>query len=148
LTWIGEGTVYPPYVGQNGKVAPNRYLVVSQLVNDVTIAVGDLIGSSRRQTMDASILLATKRMEEVKGQLFPVGDEDIDVVTDVILERVQAGEWMGQITHDQDFTTYELAFLLGISDREAHERAIKLQEARKITMADGGIVIPAVKEES
>jgi hypothetical protein len=148
-TWSGEWTVYPPYVGQDGKVAPNRYLVVSQVVNDVPIAVGDLIGASRRQTMDATMLLAKTRMKDVQqSQLFPAGNEDMDAVSDVILEKVRAGEWMGQITHNQEFSTYELAFLLGLTDREAHERAIKLQEARKITMADGGIVIPAVKEES
>lgn len=147
LMWLGEWIHYPPYIGHDGKVAPNHYLVVSQMVNDVPVPVSDLIGVSRRQTMDVSILLAKKRMENVRSELMPVGNEDINSVADAILEKLQSGEWLGQITHNQDFTVYEFAFLLGTTDREAYELALNLQKDGRITMSDGDIINLTMKEE-
>lgn len=143
--WLGEWTQYPPYTGRDGKVAPNCYLVVYQVIYGVKVPLSDL-GLSHRQGYIVSSLIANKRTAELRSQLFPTGNESVDEVLDVILEKVRNREWMGQTTHNQEFTTYELALLLDVTEREAGELAKSLEENRKATLLAGDIIMPCEKD--
>lgn len=147
LVWLGEWTQYPPYTGSDGLVAPHCYLVVSQLVDGKVIPVSDLEQSLYRKIPAATLLIVKERAMDVRNELFHTGDEKVNEVLDTILEKVGNAEWMGQTTHNQEFTIYELALLLGVTERTAMELAKSLQKEGKVTLLDGGIIMPRAKGE-
>jgi len=147
LLWLGEWTQYPPYTGSDGLVAPHCYLVISQLVDGRAIPVSDLEQSLYRKVPTATLLIARERAMDVRNELFPTGDENVHEVLDTILEKVSNAEWMAQTTHNQEFTIYELALLLGVTERTAMERAKSLQKDGKVTLLDGGTMMPSKKEQ-
>jgi hypothetical protein len=144
-TWLAE---WASFIIHDGSESHDRWLKVSRKEEDGTRTDIDDIHeeySDHRETIVK--LLAAKRIKEIQAEYgIPSTDLDELNVTEQILVRAWAGEWMGQLRNSYYFFIDTVGEILNKDFLEA-AKIIKTLNSQKKAGLNGFIIVPWEEEE-
>lgn len=146
-TWLAE---WATSIMHDGSETTDRWLHVSRKEEDGTLtAIDDLFNGDAEGTDLYEMvvqLLGDKRVKEIQAEYgIPSADLDELAVTEQILARVWAGEWMGQLRNSYYFFIDTLATILNQDFLEAAAIVRVLNDQKKAGL-NGFIIVPWKEE--
>lgn len=143
--WLAE---WATSIMHDGSETTDRWLHVSRKDEDGTLTDIDDIHKEDSDHYDTIVrLLANKRVKEIQVEYgIPSSDLDELAVTEQILARVWAGEWMGQLRNSYYFFIDTLGEIFNKDFLDAAE-IIKILNHQKKAGLNGFIVVPWEEED-
>jgi hypothetical protein len=150
-TWVGE---WVSYIIRDGSETSDRWLKVSRKETDGTLTdiddlYNDNTASEEREKREAIVRrVAAERIKTIQSE-YGIPSDDVDelAVSELILARVWAGEWMGQLRNSYYFFIDNLAEIFNKDFLEAASlvRTLNLQGKAGL---NGFIIVPWQEEDS
>lgn len=147
-TWLAE---WATFIMHDGSETTDRWLHVSRKEQDGTLtAIDDLFNGDAEGTDLYEMvvqLLGDKRVKEIQADYgIPSADLDEMAITEQILARVWAGEWMGQLRNSYYFFIDTLGKILNKDFLEAAE-IVRILNHQKKAGLNGFIIVPWEEED-
>lgn len=151
VTWVAE---WCSFIIHDGTETRDRWLKVSRkeesgILTDIDVDDDDDEDSDEDATKKDVIvrLLAAKRIQEIQAEYgIPSSDVDELAVTELILARAWAGEWMGQLRNSYYFFIDTLGEIFNKDFLEAADIVATLNRQEKAGL-NGFIIVPWEEEE-
>lgn len=150
-TWVGE---WCSFITRNNTETTDRWLKVARKEADGTLTpIEDIhnpyAGTGEEDKHETIIrLLASKRITEIQTE-YGIPSESVDelAVAELILARVWAGEWMGQLRNSYYYFIDNLGDVFNKEFLDASEIVEQLGAQKKAGL-NGFIIVPWKEEES
>jgi hypothetical protein len=146
VTWVAE---WCSFIIRDGSETGDRWLNVSRREPDGTLTdIDDIESADEGDTAKVIVrLLAAKRVQEIQAEYgIPSADTDELAVSELILARVWAGEWMGQLRNSYYFFIDTLGEILNKDFLEAAKIVRTLNRQGKAGL-NGFIIVPWKEED-
>jgi hypothetical protein len=142
-TWVGE---WASYILTNGQETPDHWLVISKKESGVLANIENNPDVDEDEIRLITKLVRAERVREIQGEYgIPSDETEMLAITEKILERSWAGEWMGQAGYG--FFIDDLAGILNLEFIEAAQivRTLNLQGKAGL---NGFIIVPWEEQEA